>query len=379
LVETFAFAVAFFTWYNGDAMPIFMVKTPQHAYPNVVERGVIRRIAAFIPQRAGKLFVVTTEDVWRLHAERLQEQLAAKPFEVLFFPGGEANKRLAAVEVLAEQMMNFGADRGSMVIGFGGGIVTDVSGFLAAIFMRGIPVLQVPTTLLAQVDAGTGGKTGVNLVNGKNLIGSFHQPTAVLIDPDVLSTLPAREYRAGLFEVIKCGVIRDRAVFDLLEQQRDEVLTLEPAVSDRLIAAAVRIKAEVVTADEREGDLRRILNFGHTIGHAIEAETAYVRLLHGEAVGWGMLAATRLAELTGTLKSAEAERIARVICSYGPLPAIHDLDPDRLLVRLASDKKTLQGKIHFVLPTSIGAVTVMNGIDPLLIRQATTEALQRRS
>ena len=360
-------------------MPIFTVNTPQRAYPNVVERGVIGRIAEFIPERAGKLFVVTTQDVWRLHRERLKEQFAGKPFGVLFFPGGEANKRLAAVEALAEQMMDGGADRNSMVIGFGGGIVTDVSGFLAAIFMRGIPVLQVPTTLLAQVDAGTGGKTGVNLVNGKNLIGSFHQPTAVLIDADVLSTLPAREYRAGLFEVIKCGVIRDRALFDLLEHQRHEILALEPAVTDQLIAAAVRIKAEVVTADEREGDLRRILNFGHTIGHAIEAETGYVRLLHGEAVGWGMLAATRLAELTGTLTSKEAERIARVICSYGPLPAIDDLNRDRLMARLASDKKTLQGKIHFVLPTTVGAVTVMNGIDPALIRQATTEALQKRS
>jgi 3-dehydroquinate synthase len=233
--------------------------------------------------------------------------------------------------------------------------------------------------LLAQVDAGTGGKTGVNLVSGKNLIGSFHQPTAVLIDADVLFTLPPREYRAGLFEVIKCGIIRDRALFDLLERHRDEVLALGPAVTDQLIAAAVRIKAEVVTADEREGDLRRILNFGHTIGHAIEAETAYVRLLHGEAVGWGMLAATRLAELTGTLHGDEADRIARVIGSYGPLPAMTDLHPDRLLARLASDKKTLQGKVHFVLPTTIGEVKVMSGIDPALIRQAIVEALQKRS
>lgn len=360
-------------------MPTFTVKTPQHAYENVVERGVIRRIAEFIPPRAGRLFIVTTEDVWRLHGEKLPGQFAGKPFEVLFFPGGEANKRLAAVEALAERMVDLGADRGSMVIGFGGGIVTDVSGFLAAIFMRGIPVLQVPTTLLAQVDAGTGGKTGVNLVGGKNLVGSFHQPTAVLIDADLLSTLPAREYRAGLFEVVKCGIIRDRALFDLLDRQRAEVLALESAVTDRLIAAAVRIKAEVVTADEREGDLRRILNFGHTLGHAIEAETAYVRLLHGEAVAWGMLAATRLAELTHTLNSETANHIARVICSYGPLPAIDDLDANRLLARLSSDKKTMQGKIHFVLPTTIGAVTVMSGIDPSLIRQAAMEALQPQS
>jgi 3-dehydroquinate synthase len=245
--------------------------------------------------------------------------------------------------------------------------------------MRGIPVLQVPTTLLAQVDAGTGGKTGVNLLSGKNLIGSFHQPTAVLIDPDVLATLPPREYRAGLFEVIKCGIIRDRALFDLLDHQREEVLALEPKVTDQLIAAAVNIKAEVVSADEREGDLRRILNFGHTIGHAIEAETAYVRLLHGEAVAWGMLAATKLAELTGTLKGTDADRIARLIVSYGPLPAISDLHPERLLVRLASDKKTMQGKVHFVLPTAIGSVKVLSGIDPALIRQAAAEALRKKS
>jgi 3-dehydroquinate synthase len=360
-------------------MPIFTVKTAQHAYQNVVERGVLRRLGEFIPARTGKIFAVTTEDVWRWHGEKLKGQLAGKSLEVLFFPGGEANKRLSTVEGLAEQMVERGADRTSMVIGFGGGIVTDVSGFLAAIFMRGIPILQAPTTLLAQVDAGTGGKTGVNLVSGKNLLGSFHQPIAVLIDPDVLATLPPREYRAGLFEVIKCGIIRDRNLFDVLDHQRDDVLALEPAVTDQLIAGAVKIKAEVVTADEREGDLRRILNFGHTIGHAIEAETAYVRLLHGEAVAWGMLAATRIAELTGTLKGVDADRIARVIHSYGPLPAISDLHPERLLARLSNDKKTMQGKVHFVLPTAIGAVKVISGVDPALIRQAAAEALRKKS
>jgi 3-dehydroquinate synthase len=343
-----------------------------------VERGIIRRLAEYLPTRAGKIFVVTTEDVRRLHGEKFKGPFAGKSPEVLIFPGGETNKRLSAVESLAEQMLDRGADRSSMVIGFGGGIVTDVSGFLAAIFMRGIPVLQVPTTLLAQVDAGTGGKTGVNLVSGKNLIGSFHHPTAVLIDPDVLSTLPPREYRAGLFEVIKCGVIRDRNLFDLLDHQRDEVLALKPGVTDQLIAAAVNIKADVVTADEREGDLRRILNFGHTIGHAIEAETGYVRLLHGEAIAWGMLAATRLAELTGNLKGTDADRIARVITSYGPLPAISDLQPDRLLARLWHDKKTMQGKIHFVLPTGIGSVKVVSGIEQALIRQAAAEALRKK-
>jgi 3-dehydroquinate synthase len=359
-------------------MPSFAEETAQRVYENVVERGIIRRARDFVPERAGRCFVVTTADVWRLHGKKIEAQFG-DGLEVLFFPGGEANKRLASVERLAEEMVERGADRSSVVIGFGGGIVTDVSGFLAAIFMRGVPVLQVPTTLLAQVDAATGGKTGVNLASGKNLAGSFHQPLAVLIDPEVLDTLPANEYRAGLFEVVKCGIIRNRALFERLETEPKRVLAMEPAIVDALIEGAVKIKAEVVTSDEREGDLRRILNFGHTVGHAIEAETQYVRLLHGEAVAWGMLAATRLAELLGMLEASEAERIRRTICQYGPLPRLSDLDPDRLLARLANDKKTLQGKVHFVLPTSIGEVKIVSGLEPATIRQAIAETLQRIS
>jgi 3-dehydroquinate synthase len=359
-------------------MPSFAVETPQRVYENIVERGAIRRARELVGPRAGKCFTVTTEDVWRLHGEKLRMQFP-EGLDVLFFPGGEANKRFEQVEKLAEQMLERGADRGSIVIGFGGGIVTDVSGFLAAIFMRGVPVLQIPTTLLAQVDAATGGKTGVNLRNGKNLLGSFHQPLAVLVDPEVLSTLSSNEYRAGLFEVVKCGIIRDRALFELLEREPCRVLAREPAAVDDLIAAAVKIKAEVVTADEREGDLRRILNFGHTVGHAIEAETEYVRLLHGEAVAWGMLAATRLAELLGMLPSVEAERIRRTVCHYGPLPSVRDLNPDRLLGRLASDKKTLAGKVHFVLPTKIGEVKIISGLEQDVIRTAIAGTLERDS
>lgn len=363
------------TWYNGDEMPAFEVRTPHHTYTNEVERGILARVSHYIPPRAGKLFTVTTEDVWKLHGDVLAGQFPPEKLNVLFFPGGESNKRLNEVENLADHMLQQHADRTSVVIGFGGGIVTDISGFLAAIFMRGVPVLQLPTTLLAQVDAATGGKTGVNLVGGKNLIGSFHQPLAVLIDPEVLSTLPQREYRAGLFEVIKCGVIRDADLFRLLADHSDDVLTMEADLVDKLIAASVRIKAEVVSTDEREGDLRRILNFGHTIGHAIEAETAYTRFLHGEAVAWGMLAATRLAELLGKLQPADAQEIKRVVCSYGPLPPAKDLDPDALIARLASDKKTLQGKVHFVLPVNIGSVEIVSGIDPAAIRQAIVDSL----
>ncbi len=355
-------------------MPAYEVRTLQRSYPAVIERGALHRVKEFIPSSTGKVFIVTTEDVWNLHGPVVKRQFDRAQATPLFFPGGEANKRLSWR--LADQMLAAGADRSSMAIGFGGGIVTDIAGFLAAVFMRGIPVLQIPTTLLAQVDAAVGGKTGVNLAEGKNLIGSFHQPIAVLIDPDVLSTLPAREYRAGLFEVIKCGVIRDPDLFELLESSVEEVLSLEPKIVVDFISAAVRIKAEVVSADEREGGLRRILNFGHTIGHAMEAETAYVRFLHGEAVAWGMMAATHLAELQSLLPAADADRIRRLICRYGPLPDARDLDPDQLIARLAGDKKTLQGRVHFVLPTGIGSMRIVSGIDPAAIRQAILMSLR---
>jgi len=344
-------------------MPSFRVNTPQRAYDAIVERGSRARIAEFLPSKAGKLFVVTTEDVWGFHGEAVKLALGSHSHQILLFPGGEPRKRMSEVEALAVQMVEGGADRASVVIAFGGGIVTDVAGFLAAIFMRGVPVIQVPTTLLAQVDAAIGGKTGVNLVPGKNLVGSFHQPLVVLIDPDVLRTLPEREYRAGLYEIIKAGVIRDAALFQVLAEDADRVFAQNPAIVDRVIGGAVRIKAEVVTADEREGDLRRILNFGHTIGHALEAETHYSRFLHGEAVAFGMRAATKLAEITGRLGSSDAAAIHAVIKRYGPIPPVNGIASRNLLERLASDKKTIHGKVHFVLPVRIGEVAIVNGID----------------
>jgi 3-dehydroquinate synthase len=354
-------------------MPSFRVETPQRAYDAIVERGCLRRVREFIPAGAGKLFVVTTADVWELHGASLKQSLNA---HVLLFPGGEPRKRLAEVEALAEQMMAAGGDRSSVVIAFGGGIVGDVAGFLAAIFMRGVPVIQVPTTLLAQVDAAVGGKTGVNLVSGKNLLGSFHQPLAVLIDPDVLKTLPEREYRAGLYEIVKCGIIRDAELFGTLDGCAASVLKQDPATLERIIAAAVRIKAEVVTADEREGGLRRILNFGHTFGHALEAETKYERVLHGEAVAFGMRAATVLAERLGNLESSEAAAMQGTIQKYGPIPPLDGIPAANLAARLSSDKKTIQGKVHFVLPVKIGEVQVVSSVDDSLVLDSIQAALE---
>ena len=356
-------------------MPSFRVETPQHSYSAVVDRGVIASAAQYLPPTAAKVFVVSTEDVWRHQGGRLAAAFSGIPHEVLFLPGGEEQKRLAPLEALAERMVELGGDRTSVVVAYGGGIVTDMAGFLAAIFTRGIPLLQIPTTLLGQVDASLGGKTGVNLVSGKNLIGSFHQPVAVLIDPTVLDTLPEREYRAGLYEIIKAGIIRDRALFDFLLSEREAVLARRPHAVDRIIDDSVRMKAEVVSSDEREGDLRRILNLGHTFGHALETETGYTRFLHGEAVAWGMRAAVHLAQTTGHLSAEDAVEILEVLRLYGPIPPLDGIPAGNLHARLVHDKKTVHGKVHFVLPVKIGEATVVSGVDDRLVMEAIRSAL----
>ena len=358
---------------TSSAERVFSVSTPQRTYPVLVERGGISRIREFVSpegKRPGKIFIVTTRDVWELHGNSLRAALLPLPVETLFFAGGEENKRMVHVERLAEEMSEGGADRSSMVIAFGGGIVTDLGGFLASIFMRGVPVVQVPTTLLAQVDAAVGGKTGTNLITGKNLVGTFHQPLAVVIDPAVTASLPEREYRAGLYEIIKTGVIASEPLFRLMADRRDEVLAQEAAVVDRIIAESVRIKAEVVSSDERESGLRKILNFGHTFGHALEAETSYKRFLHGEAVSWGMRAATYLARDLKMLPAYDTAEIIAVLDRYGPIPSLQGIAPAALQARLVKDKKTIQSRVHFVLPAKIGEVVVRADVDPEMVGAA---------
>src|SRR6202049_2388154 len=317
-------------------MPSYRVDTPQRCYSAIVERGIVGRWAEFVPPKAGRVFVVTTEDVWGHQGGALKQGLGGLPHEVCYCPGGEENKRVAPLEKLAEEMVQRGGDRSSLVVAFGGGIVNDMGGFLAAIFMRGIPVGQIPTTLLAQVDAAVGGKAGVNLVSGKNLIGSFHQPLAVLIDPALLDTLPEREYRAGLYEILKCGIIRDAALFRYLAEHSADVLGRQAEAVDRIIGDSVSIKADVVSADEREGGMRRILNFGHTFGHALEAETGYTRFLPGEAVAFRMRAASYLAQMTGHLSVEDCVDILETLRLYGPIPSLGGVAADRLRARLAS-------------------------------------------
>jgi 3-dehydroquinate synthase len=356
-------------------VPQFQVTTPQRTYPAVVERGVIQSLADFLPAGHGRIFVVSARDVWKFYGERVLAALGNRESLTLFLAGGEDHKRLAPVEQLAEQMVEHGADRSSVVIAVGGGIVTDMSGFLAAIFMRGIPVIQIPTTLLAQVDAAVGGKTGVNLVAGKNLIGSFHQPLAVLIDPSVLASLPPREYVAGLYEIVKSGVIMSAPLFRVLAERRAEVLAQSPGVVDHIIAESVRIKAEVVSADERESGLRRILNFGHTFGHALEAETHYTRFLHGEAVSWGMRAATYLARNLDMISPDDSAALFDVLDGYGPIPDCSGIGRTELQIRLLRDKKTIQRRVHFVLPVKIGEVVVRSDVSIAAVQNAIDRAL----
>jgi 3-dehydroquinate synthase len=307
-----------------------------------------------------KVFVVTSPEIWRLWGETLTKGLPAEPM-VLSVPAGEQHKRLSTVERLLEELADAGADRDSLLIAFGGGVLGDMTGFVAATYMRGIRYVQVPTTLLAQVDSSVGGKTGVNLAAGKNLAGAFHHPLAVYADIDTLTTLPAAELRAGLQESVKAGIIRDRALFDFMDEQSAAVLAGDQAALLRVVADSVQMKADVVSADEREGGLRMILNLGHTLGHAIEAATGYKALLHGEAVAWGMLAATAIAKRRGLVTIAEHDRVERVVKMYGPLKQFQ-ADAAQLVTLTAKDKKNRNGARSFVLPSGIGDAVVVKDV-----------------
>ena len=341
----------------------------------LVERGALadlgKTISKLLPSRKSRCFVVTVAPVWMLWGETFKKALSSAKleFSVVEMTDGERAKSFSSVEHLAERMAMRGADRNSVVIAFGGGVVGDLAGFLASVYMRGVPVIQVPTTLLAQVDAAIGGKTGANLRAGKNLVGTFHQPLAVISDPELLTTLPDREFRAGLFEVIKSGVIRDRKLFEITEGERKRLLARDQEILEQVIHDCARIKAEVVAADEKESDLRRILNFGHTIGHALEADTGYRHFLHGEAVGWGMAAAAMIGTAVHKTSPELAQRIVSCVLSYSPLPEVNSKAED-IVKRIRGDKKAVDGKVNFVLATSVGKVAIYNRVPDDVVAHA---------
>jgi 3-dehydroquinate synthase len=346
-------------------------------YQAIIENGLLERAGSCLHDLLGanrKVFVVTVPPVRRRWGKRLVDSLARTGFaaKLITMPDGERYKKMATVEALAEKLVALGAERNALLVALGGGVVGDVTGFLAAIYLRGVEVVQIPTTVLAQVDASIGGKTGVNLKAGKNLVGSFHHPRAVLIDPEVLSTLPEREFRAGIYESLKCGVIGHPELFRRLEKLDIKTLRSDTVALEWVIAQSVHLKAEVVAADERENGLRRILNFGHTIGHALEADTEYRHFLHGEAVAWGMVAAAHVAVATGHLHVEDGKRITQAVLARGKLPKVQSRSRG-ILRRLQSDKKTRDGVVHFVLPTEIGKVQVVNDVPERVVTEAVDE------
>lgn len=333
-------------------------------YRAIIENGALSRAGTLlrpILQPGMQLFVISVPPV-RKWSKKLVASLKQAGFgvQVIEMPDGERHKSLSTVETLAERLSSAHADRSSALIALGGGVVGDVTGLVASLYMRGVDVIQIPTTVLAQVDASIGGKTGVNLRAGKNLLGTFHQPRAVLTDPDVLSSLPDREFRAGLYEALKCGIIGKPELFLRMESLSVRDLRKDLEALQWIIAESVKLKAGVVSADEREGGLRRVLNFGHTIGHALEAETAYKYFLHGEAVAWGMIAAVFIAA-NWNLDPMAGKRMIDAVFNLGPLPEVQ-VNPRNILRRLQTDKKTVRGMVHFVLPREIGKVDIVNDV-----------------
>jgi 3-dehydroquinate synthase len=309
--------------------------------------------------------IVADSNTAGLFAEPLRQALHRDGYEteVLTVAAGESSKSMRQVERLLERLPALGLDRHSFVIAVGGGVVGDLAGFLAAVYLRGIAFIQVPTSLLAQVDSSVGGKTGVNLPQGKNLVGAFYQPRLVLIDTATLRSLPPRELRAGFAEVIKYGAIRDRSLFAWLEANAERVLKLEPDAVTDVVKRCCQLKAEVVGLDERESGVRAILNFGHTVGHAVEALTEYVGLLHGEAVAMGMCVAARLSVQHGGLSAADALRLEQLIAASGlPVRLGDRLKLDDLREAMKLDKKARAGKPRFVLLRRLGEAFVSDAV-----------------
>ncbi len=332
-------------------MKELIVRSERGPYRVMVGEGLLDTANELVPVGGRRMLLVTNVTVGPLHARKLALQLACGPG--LELPDGERFKEWPQVEAICREALDRGLDRRSILVAVGGGVVTDLAGFAASVFLRGVDWVAVPTTLLAMVDAAIGGKTGVNLPEGKNLAGSFWPPRLVVADVTTLATLPPRELRAGLAEVLKAGWIGDHAILDLIPSAPDDVASV---CWEDLVARAAAVKIRVVEEDEREAGIRQKLNLGHTLGHALETVTRYERFLHGEAVAWGMLAAGRIARSRGVLSETGWTRLRAGIRALGPLPPTEDLDPAEVLEAVARDKKREADGVAWVLPTDEGVL-----------------------
>src|SRR5262245_22165183 len=346
-------------------METIRVQVANATYRILVGVGVFKYMEKHLEEAGlrGPFFVVSQPRILKAVGRPFK-----KGFTTALIPDGERAKTLTTVSRLLDRMVDLKLTRQSTVIALGGGVVGDVAGFVSSIFMRGISVVQVPTTLLAQVDSSIGGKTGVNHKVAKNLIGTFYQPKLVVSDPLLLQKLPEREYASGLYEALKYGVIRDAELFSDFEHDSTTFLRRDPAAIERLVARCAAIKADVVMKDEKETDLRRILNFGHTVGHGLEAAARYQRIKHGEAVGYGMIAAARIAYSLQKLAHNDLERIESAVGRVGRLPALTGMHSVDVLKALQHDKKARNGAIHFVIPRAIGRVEITPDVPLALVR-----------
>ncbi len=354
------------------AITTMRVELGERSYDIVVGAGLLAGLgpAASALGLGRRVILVSDNNVMPLYGEAARGSLSAAGFSVssATFRAGEAQKNLATVARLYDAMADAGLDRKSAVVALGGGVVGDVAGFAAATYLRGITYLQVPTTLLAQVDSSVGGKTGVDHPRGKNYIGAFYQPRGVWIDLATLKTLPGREVRAGMAEVIKYGVIWDEALFSRIETSLSKLLALDESELAPVVAECCRIKAEVVGQDERESGLRGILNFGHTVGHALESLTGYSTYLHGEAISIGMVAACRIAQRLDMLDAASTIRLSSLLERTGLPAAMPRVDVDALFALMRGDKKSRDGKLNLILPTRLGKVELVRNVDESLVR-----------
>jgi 3-dehydroquinate synthase len=347
------------------------VRAPSRAYDIRIGRGLASGLEPLLDS-AGigrQRFVVSSTTVWRLHGERIGGGLSTRD-EPVIVSDGERFKNLQTVSRIYDALIRADADRGAVLVAVGGGVIGDMAGFAAATYLRGITLVHVPTTLLAQVDSAIGGKVGVNHPQGKNLIGAFHQPALVAVDPSLVDTLPRREFRAGLYEVVKYGMIADRALFDRVAANLTALFARQTVVLEPVIAACCRIKAGIVENDEREHGVRKILNFGHTAGHALEAVTKYRRFRHGEAVAYGMLAASELAVARGTMPAEDRDALTRLIVQLGPLPPVGDLTAAQVVQAMRRDKKILNGRLRFVITPKIGEAAVIDDVSEKELAQA---------
>lgn len=358
---------------KGAILRTLYVDLAEHRYPVIVGQGLIANAGAILFKLGfdSPPIVVANHTILRLHGAALLRSLQ-RVFgrtAIIRIGDGERYKNHKTLMKIYDGMFREHADRRSWILAFGGGVTGDIAGFAAATFMRGIPYVMAPTTLLAQVDSSIGGKVGLNTAEGKNLIGAFHQPAAVLSDTDVLGTLRERELASGIYEVIKCGAIRSESLVYYLENRLSEILHCKPREMEHIVVEAARIKADIVASDEKETGLRMVLNYGHTIGHALETATDYRRFKHGEAIGWGMIAALAYGRELGLLRAGESVRLMQLIRRVGRLPSLKGISPESLWDALARDKKFRSGDIRMVFLRRLGNAEILTGIDASSLRK----------